>query len=122
MAEAFVRTIKRDYVRVSTRPNAESVMRQLPSWIAHYNEVHPHKALGYRSPREFIVSSRKTLTVSGRSGATTGSPTVGKHVSKDLSAKSGYQLYVPIGFAHGFVSLEDDTVAVYKVSNYYAPA
>ena len=54
MAEAFVRTIKRDYVRVSPRPNAENVLRQLPSWIAHYNEVHPHKALGYRSPREFI--------------------------------------------------------------------
>ena len=56
MAEAFVRTIKRDYVRVCPRPNAESVMRQLPSWIAHYNEVHPHKALGYRSPREFIAA------------------------------------------------------------------
>ncbi len=56
MAEAFVRTIKRDYVRVSSRPDAESVIRQLPSWIAHYNEVHPHKALGYRSPREFIAA------------------------------------------------------------------
>ena len=56
MAEAFVRTIKRDYVRVSPRPNAVSVMRQLPSWIDHYNEVHPHKALGYRSPREFIAA------------------------------------------------------------------
>ena len=42
MAEAFVRTIKRDYVRVSSRPNAESVM--CPSWIAHYNEVHPHNS------------------------------------------------------------------------------
>ena len=50
MAEAFVRTIKRDYVRVSPRPDAETVMRQLPGWIAHYNKVHPHKALGYRSP------------------------------------------------------------------------
>ncbi len=50
MAEAFVRTIKRDYAHVSSRPNAEPVMRQLPSWITHYNEVH-HKALGYRSPR-----------------------------------------------------------------------
>ena len=39
MAEAFVRTIKRDYVRVCRRPNAESVMRQLPSWIAHYNDL-----------------------------------------------------------------------------------
>ena len=51
-----VRTIKRDYVLVSPRPNAEAVLRQLPSWIAHYNEVHPHKALGYRSPREFIAT------------------------------------------------------------------
>jgi len=56
MAEAFVRTIKRDYVRVSRCPDAETVMRHLSVWIAHYNEVHPHKALGYRSPREFIAA------------------------------------------------------------------
>ena len=49
-----MRTIKRDYVRVSPRPDAETVLRQLPEWLAHYNEVHPHKALGYRSPHEFI--------------------------------------------------------------------
>jgi putative transposase len=54
MAEAFVRTIKRDYVRVSPCPDAQTVIRQLSSWITHCNEVHPHKALGYRSPREFI--------------------------------------------------------------------
>jgi hypothetical protein len=35
-AEAFVRTIKRDYVRVSPKPNAGSAMRQLAYWIAHY--------------------------------------------------------------------------------------
>src|SRR3954451_21904745 len=58
MAEAFVRTIKRDYVRVSPVPDAESVLRQLPGWLTHYNEVHPHKALGYRSPREFIARSQ----------------------------------------------------------------
>jgi putative transposase len=56
MAEAFVRTIKRDYLRISPRPNAKAVLRQLPAWIAHYNEVHPHKALGYRSPSEFIAT------------------------------------------------------------------
>lgn len=56
MAEAFVRTIKRDYVRVSLRPDAETVLRQVPSWLAPYNEVHPHKALGYCSPREFITA------------------------------------------------------------------
>ena len=57
MAEAFVRTLKRDYVRVSPVPDAETVLRQLPSWLAHYNEIHPHRALGYRSPREFIARS-----------------------------------------------------------------
>jgi putative transposase len=54
MAEAFVRTIKRHYVRVSSCPDARTVMHQLSTWFRHYNEVHPHKALGYRSPREFI--------------------------------------------------------------------
>ena len=49
-----MRTIKRDYGRVSPRPDAETVLRQLPAWLAHYDELHPHKALGYRSPREFI--------------------------------------------------------------------
>jgi putative transposase len=56
MAEAFVRTIKRDYVRISPCPDAQTVMHQLSAWINHYNEVHPHKALGYRSPREFIAA------------------------------------------------------------------
>ena len=56
MAEAFVRTIKRDYVRISRCSDAQTVMHQLPSWFTHYNEVHPHKALGYRSPREFIAT------------------------------------------------------------------
>ena len=41
MAEAFVRTLKRDYVRVSPVPDAETVLRQLPSWLAHYNRFTP---------------------------------------------------------------------------------
>ena len=56
MAEAFVRTIKRDYARVSSLPNARTVIDTLPIWFEHYNTVHPHKALGYLSPREFIAS------------------------------------------------------------------
>jgi putative transposase len=56
MAEAFVRTIKRDYVRVSSIPDARTVLDSLPLWFEHYNSLHPHKALGYRSPREFIAS------------------------------------------------------------------
>ena len=55
MAEAFVGTLKRDYVRVSLRPDAEAVMRKLSSWFTDENEVHPPKDPGYRSPREFIA-------------------------------------------------------------------
>ncbi|MCA3638320.1 MAG: transposase, partial [Methylobacterium sp.] len=64
MAEAFVRTFKRDYVRVSPRPDARTVIAQLPRWFDHYNTVHPHSALGYRSPREFINerSNREALS------------------------------------------------------------
>ncbi|MBS7543558.1 integrase core domain-containing protein, partial [Ancylobacter oerskovii] len=50
MAEAFVRTFKRDYISVNPVPDARTVMLALPKWFDHYNELHPHRALGYRSP------------------------------------------------------------------------
>lgn len=59
MAEAFIRTLKRDYVRVNAKPDARAVFEQLPVWLDHYNRVHPHRALGYRSPREFIDRSAR---------------------------------------------------------------
>jgi putative transposase len=59
MAEAFVRTLKRGYARVSSKPDARAVIDQLPAWLEHYNSVHPHRALGYKSPREFIALSNR---------------------------------------------------------------
>lgn len=49
-----------------------------------------------------------------------GSPTYGHWEGYELTAENGYQLYVPVGFAHGFVTLEPDSEIVYKCSDYYA--
>jgi putative transposase len=54
IAEAFVKTFKRDYARVNPLPNAATVLRQIAGWFDDYNESHPHSGLGMISPREFI--------------------------------------------------------------------
>ena len=50
-----------------------------------------------------------------------GSPTFGRHVACELTAANGRQFYVPRGFAHGFLVLEDDTLFTYKCDNPYRP-
>jgi dTDP-4-dehydrorhamnose 3,5-epimerase len=50
-----------------------------------------------------------------------GSPTYKRHVTTRLDAAEGTQLWVPPGFLHGFCTLEDQTVVLYKVTSYYSP-
>lgn len=49
------------------------------------------------------------------------SPTFGQHLTVELSADNKYQLYIPKGFAHGYVVLSDNTIFVYKVDAFYNP-
>ena len=51
-----------------------------------------------------------------------GSPTFGKHVAVELSDRNKRQLFVPRGFAHGFVVLSDEVIFAYKCDNPYMPS
>ena len=51
-----------------------------------------------------------------------GSATFGEHISVELSDENKLQLFIPRGFAHGFLVLSDEAVFTYKVDNVYAPA
>jgi dTDP-4-dehydrorhamnose 3,5-epimerase len=51
-----------------------------------------------------------------------GSPTFGRHVATELSAANWRQIWVPPGFAHGYVTLTPDTEVLYKVTSCYDPA
>jgi len=53
LCEAFVKTFKRDYVRVNPLPDAATALQQIAGWFEDYNENHPHSGLRMRSPRAF---------------------------------------------------------------------
>ena len=70
MAESFVKTMKRDYISIMPKPDGLTAAKNLAEAFEHYNEWHPHSALGYRSPREYLrrrtsngLSDKKCLEI-----------------------------------------------------------
>ena len=60
ISEAFVKTLKRDYVQVMPLPDAATVLELIAGWFEDYNDNHPHSGLKMRSPREFIAAQTAT--------------------------------------------------------------
>ncbi|ARU02985.1 IS2 transposase TnpB [Yoonia vestfoldensis] len=60
ISEAFVKTLKRDYVQVTPLPDAHTVLGLIGAWIEDHNDNHPHSGLKMRSPREFIAAQTAT--------------------------------------------------------------
>ena len=60
ISEAFVHTLKRDYVQITPLPDATSALALIGTWFDDYNDHHPHSGLKMRSPREFIQAQSAT--------------------------------------------------------------
>jgi putative transposase len=60
MSEAFVNTLKRNYVNITPLPDAATVLGLIDEWFEAYNDNHPHSGLNMRSPREFIAPQTAT--------------------------------------------------------------
>jgi len=60
VSEAFVHTLKRDYVHVTALPDAASALALIGTWFNDTNDNHPHSGLRMRSPREFIAAQTAT--------------------------------------------------------------
>ncbi len=62
VSEAFVHTLKRDYVQITPLPDAASALALIGPWFHDYNDHHPHSGLRMRSPREFIAPKPRPLS------------------------------------------------------------
>jgi len=99
---------KVDFCQDNESKSSKGVLRGLHYQLAPYAQTKLVRVI-QGSVLDIAVDIRK------------GSPTFGQHVAIELSSENKKQLFVPRGFAHAFVVLEDDTLFAYKVDNYYSP-
>ena len=92
--------------------------------LAHSKKAGTVRGLHYQDPpmaQGKLVSVLSGAVFDVALDIRAGSPSYGQHVSATLSAGEGNQIWIPAGFAHGYCSLEDDTLLFYKQTAFYAP-
>ena len=98
---------KINFVQDNQSKSHKGVLRGLHFQLPPYSQAKLVKVLD-GSVLDVAVDIRKS------------SPTFGKHVAVELTSENKHQLFIPCGFAHGFVVLSDKAIFAYKVDNYYS--
>ena len=100
---------KINFVQDNESKSIKGVLRGLHYQLPPYNQAKLLRVIE-GSVLDVAVDIRKS------------SPTFGQHVSLELNAQNKYQIFVPRGFAHGFVVLSNSATVAYKADNYYSPS
>jgi dTDP-4-dehydrorhamnose 3,5-epimerase len=99
---------KVNFVQDNDSKSSKGVLRGLHYQIPPYTQAKLVRAIE-GSVLDIVVDIRKS------------SPTFGQHVAIELTAENKHQIFIPRGFAHGFIVLSDSAIFSYKVDNYYSP-
>ena len=99
---------KVNFVQDNESKSSKGVLRGLHYQIPPYTQAKLVRAIE-GSVLDIVVDIRKS------------SPTFGQHVAIELTAENKHQIFIPQGFAHGFIVLSDSAKFSYKVDNYYSP-
>ena len=99
---------KVNFVQDNDSKSSKGVLRGLHYQIPPYTQAKLVRAIE-GSVLDIVVDIRKS------------SPTFGQHVAIELTAENKHQIFIPQGFAHGFIVLSDSATFSYKVDNYYSP-
>ena len=99
---------KVNFVQDNESKSSKGVLRGLHYQIPPHTQAKLVRAIE-GSLLDVVVDIRKS------------SPTFGQHVAIELTAENKHQIFIPHGFAHGFIVLSDSAIFSYKVDNYYSP-